>query len=485
MVSGRSDWLLAETVRLSEERAGRPLDRPAADAAGRAAGGDLAARIMTRARALDEAPEIRTDIHRLEAVTRGLFWSLISLGALSGVLAAGVAAGGAQRQVDLLLALAALAGLPTLMLLVWLAVFIAGRRRPGAGIPGALLRSGAIGLGRRLLRSPRREAVLEAAAGMLAAGGTARWGFSLLTHGFWLAYCAGALLALALLFSVLQYDLAWGTTLLNEGQVVTLVQGLAQVPALLPGVEIPAADRILAARQDAGEGDGRGIWARFLLACITSYALLPRVLLTILSAWRLRRAGRRLRLDTDQPGYLRLAPVLLPASEVAAPDRRLTETNSPPLPERRSTRPAVGDPVLVGMELERDADDWPPELPGIPVRALGRADDRAQTRALTAALARMEHPPPGLIALCALGRTPDAGTARTLAALAEAAASPLLLVVDEAGRFAARGGDVATRFAQWRELAGRLGAEALLLDTADPAPDALAQLAERIRGGAP
>ena len=49
---GVESWLLAEAIRLHEEAAG-PLQDPAAEAAARAAGGDLAHRIAVRARELD------------------------------------------------------------------------------------------------------------------------------------------------------------------------------------------------------------------------------------------------------------------------------------------------------------------------------------------------------------------------------------------------------------------------------------------------
>lgn len=466
-----SDWLLAESFRRLEERVGRQPDQ-AALAIARDRGGDLPGRLRARASALAQAPSVRADIRRLRRALGWLGLGLALLGLVVGAAAARATI--ADRQVDILLATAALLLLPSLMLLAWLVAMLLGARRGGSGGLSGTVALGALRwLGPRLLSSPHAADVMTAFGGA-AATTWGRWRLSAITHGFWLAYAAGALGTLLVFFSVVQYELSWGTTLLSERSVVRLVEWLAWWPERLGFM--PAADPawISAGREGTGDASARAEWARFLLAMIAAWAIVPRAVLLIVSSGVAALAGRRMELDTTHPGYLRLAADLSPA-------RGGEETAGRPLPEverrpRRRRKPNAAGILAVAVELERQEADPAGLVPGIEVIDLGRADDRAGRSAALETAQGLRRPAAAVLGVCSMLRTPDAGTERFLARLAETADAPLWLVLDEGERLAERGGDVAVRRRDWQVLAERAGGQAVFLDRDAPEAGELARL---------
>ncbi len=464
------DWVLTESFRRLEERTGRQPDDVAL-AIARESGGDLAARVRARAAALDQAPAVRADIRRLRGGLAAIGLGLAVLGLVLGALAARVVVVG--RQVEILLAAAALLLVPSLLLIGWAVFMLLSRRRRGGGAAGGLA-LGLLGrLGSRLLASPLAADIMAAFAGT-AATAWGRWRLSAITHAFWLAYAVGALAMLTVLFSIVQYDLSWGSTLLSDRAVVALVKALAWWPELL-GL-MPAADPawIAAGREGALDPAARADWARFLLAMIGAWAIVPRALLLLLSLLVAAAAGRRMRLDTGRPGYLRLAADLAPAVRRPAPEER-------PLPEpqpvpARSRRAGARGIVTVAVELEREPPDLGRLLPGSELIDLGRADDRAGRAAALEAAGELPCPAAGVIGLCSMLRTPDTLTERFLTRLAESADAPLWLVLDEDGRLAARGGDPAARQRDWQTLAERAGAGIVFIDSEAPKAAELARL---------
>ena len=161
-----NDWLLVESFRRLEERAGRRADA-AALAIARERGGDLPGRILARARALDQAPAVRADIRRLRRALAWLGLGLAAFGLFVGAAAARATI--ADRQVDILLATAALLLVPSLMLLAWLGAMLLGARRRGqGGLLGGLTFGALRWLGPRLLASPHAGDVMAAFGGVAA-----------------------------------------------------------------------------------------------------------------------------------------------------------------------------------------------------------------------------------------------------------------------------------------------------------------------------
>lgn len=473
-----NDWLLTESFRQLEERVGRQPDAAALIIA-RDRGGDLPGRIRARVGALEQAPALRADIRRLRRALGWLGFALAVVGLLLGAAAARAAT--ADRQVDILLATAALLLLPTLMLLAWCVAMALGARGGGAGsLAGSAALNALRWIGPRLLSSPHAADVMTA-FGAAAATSWGRWRLSAITHGFWLAYALGAFATLLVFFSVVQYQLTWGTTLLDDPSVVRLVEWLAAWPELLGFM--PEADPawIAAGREGSDDASARAHWARFLLAMIGAWAIVPRAVLAVLSIAASAVAGRRMDLDTTHPGYLRLAADLAPArgSEESA-GRPLPEPVQRPRRDRKSNADGI---LAVAVELEREDAKPSGLVPGIEFIDLGRADGRAGRNAALETAERLRRPAAGVLGICSMLRTPDLGTERFLARLADAADAPLWLALDEGGTLAERGGDVASRRRDWLALAERAGGGAVFLDRDAPDAGELARLYRALSAG--
>jgi len=473
-----SDWLVTEAVRIHEERRGRRDDDEAAMTVARLAGGNDGERLAARARALPGSEKVRADIERLRGLLRKLLLGLVIIGVAAGWLAARASTG--AREIDILLSLVTLLGLPTLMLVLWVLLLLGTWRRGSSGsLIGKFLMTGMARLAPRVLKSDLASEVGEGMVGLMRSP-VGRWYLSMMSHLFWMAYVAGALLTLTLLFSVAQYDLSWGTTILSEQTIVTLVGWLAVVPVWLGMMAPPDPSWIAAGRAGELVGAQRAIWAHFLLAMVCAYGAGPRLLLGLFCCALTWRATRRLSLDLDKPGYQRLLPLLSepppePVVRGSAPDTPLAR-------QRKRPKHASGQPVLVGIELERDGDQWPPILPGMDATALGRIDTRSQRQPLIDALKALKTPPPALIALCSMLRTPDAGTRRLLESLADAANTELIVVVEDSTRLKARDGDRAARLADWRALAEQAGGCAVELDAEQPSATEIAALHQLVAG---
>jgi hypothetical protein len=461
------DRLVAECVRLEEDRLGRILDDPAAESRARDSGGDFEHRIVSRAAAM---PLGRRMGASLDGIGPMRFWLLV--GALLVAFLAGLGTAGAvfgrESTVNFLVALSAMLGLQLLMLLLWM-VFSVYRPRTGGGGLGRLALTVLRVVGRRLSRRPEAATVLAATAGLMRKGGLGFWAASALTHGLWSAFGLGALLGSLFALSVRQYDFVWGTTLLTEESFVVLVSVLS-VPAQWLGWSVPDASVVLASRIGAQGGVGRELWSTLLLSSLVFYGLLPRLLLGLTSVALAQRAARRLRLDTGLPGYARLSDRLgSPSRPIGVLDPRPAEGE--PRPHRPGPRPArVSGPVLlIGLELERDSQSWPPRLAGMDWVVLGRADDRDQRRDVLAALRARAETPGVVLVVCSIARTPDRGAERFLAAVREQTDAPVWAVLDEGRVLQARGGDRVERVRHWERAAGRAGVDYVLeADLDDP-----------------
>ena len=124
------DRLVAEAVRLEEDRLGRILDDPAAEARAREAGGDFEQRILHRAGQLALGRRIEASLEGLTQIRAWLLFAVMLLAFLAGVGAAG-AVFGRESTVNILVALSALLGLQLLMLLLWVLVSLYRPRKGG------------------------------------------------------------------------------------------------------------------------------------------------------------------------------------------------------------------------------------------------------------------------------------------------------------------------------------------------------------------
>jgi len=463
------DRVLAEALRLREDAGAAPAPGPA-DAQARAGGGDLEQRLVTRAHLL-AGPGLGAALDRTRALGLGLLAGA-GIGAAASGAAAMRAALGAEGEVNTVWLLGALLGVQTLLLALWL-VLVGLRAGARASVLGPLVLRAAMALGARLRRDADTLAALRAWIGVLAGAGPRPWVLGAITHGLWAAFNLGALLAALALLTLRQYDFVWGSTLLSEATVADLLGAVSWLPARL-GFPVPDAETITASRIGALGGGDRQAWSGLLLGALSIHGLALRAAGTVACGALAVRALRRVRLDPALPGYARVAARLQPPGPslgIVDPAPRATAPRAPGPP----VTPGPGAPALVSLELERP--DWPAWIDPAHFALAGRADSRAERRALAGRIGALDPRPRAVVVLCSLPRTPDRGSGAFLEQLA--ACAPLVLVLEEADRLEARVQHPARRSADWRDLAAAAGAKTVV-DTAgisDPAGALAAALA--------
>lgn len=443
--------LTAEVCRREEAR-GHPQDDPQAEAAARAAGGDLLQRAHVRARHLRGSAEALPRLQRLPRVARRVLVLLCLLALLAGVTATKLLLGeGAVLNLPLLLLV--LVGANLLMLILWL---LAGLMGVGASLLGALPWT-ALAARLRLVDRSAADDPVRAALTVLGGGGRGAALAGLTSHLCWLAYTLGGLITLALLMSLREFQFTWQTTLLAADSL----RGLASALSWLPGL-LGAGGPDLLPLQPPMSDPERQAWARWLLLAVAGYGAAPRLIAALACAEAARRRLSRIGSDAQRPGIARLRARLLP-------DHRVQSTIIDPAPETagppaasaaaHGDARALPDSGVVAVSLE-----WP-----LRSAALGSADwqwlDAIDDPAQLCELAN-RLPQPGTRALVLALRasaTPDRGLQRSIAALVAVAPVPLWLVLGEVERLRTRGeAATAQRLADWRALAAQAGAQGVL-----------------------
>ncbi|MCO7513171.1 DUF2868 domain-containing protein [Pseudomonas guariconensis] len=432
-------WL-TEAVRLREEHAG-PLEDQEANRRARQQGGELAARIETRALWLAERDGMTAALHHWKQGARLALLALLVLAVLSGAGLGLAALGDGQRSVNVFWALGSLLGLNLLMLLGWAIGFAL------SGEHGASLGRLWLWLSERFARDAKAVHLAPALLVMLQRQRLNRWLLGLLVHGLWSLAMAAALGMLLALLAARRYGFVWETTLLAAEPFITLTQALGALPSLL-GFAVPDEAMIRASGDTLPALDlARQAWASWLLGVVLVYGLLPRLLLAAMCLWRWRQGRARLALDLSLPGYSQLRDALMPSSE------RLGVQDAAPatLPHFESGQVDAqhGGALLVGLELD-DQRPWPPALPKAVMDA-GVLDSRESRHKLLEQLSRF--PPARLAIACDPRRSPDRGSLALLAELARNAGATriwLLQALPGQALDAARLGD-------WHDALDRLG----------------------------
>ncbi|WP_313297909.1 DUF2868 domain-containing protein [Pseudomonas sp.] len=432
-------WL-TEAIRLREEHAGLLADQEANRHA-RQHGGDLAARIQTRALFLAERDGTTGALRHWQQGARLALLVLLLLALGSGAGLAFAALGDGLRPVNVFWALGSLLGLNLLMLLGWAVGFAL------SGEHGAILGRLWLWLSERLARDAKAAHLAPALLVLLQRERLSRWLLGLLVHSLWLLAMAAALAMLVALLATRRYGFVWETTLLAAEPFITLTQGLGALPALL-GFAVPDEAMIRASGDTLTAVDNaRQAWASWLLGIVLVYGVLPRLLLAALCLWRWRQGRARLSLDLSLPGYAQLRDALMPRSERigvhdAAPDA---------LPHFCADQhaPSSSGALLVGLELD-DQRPWPPALPA-GVADAGILDSRESRNKLLEQLGRFA--PARLAIACDPQRSPDRGSLALLAELARnAGATRIWLLQADTGQTLD-----AERLGDWHAALDRLG----------------------------
>lgn len=473
------DRVLAEAVRVAEGTETGRKGVNAATRAGRNAGGDFEHRIATRAGAMPDAQKLSDALGQVGTATAVVVMVGLILSAIAGGAAAATALRSAdQEPVNAFWVLGSLLGVQTLLLLAWVIVMVI----PNASQTMAVASLGgiALGLGRKASRWVNRgvyhAAAIEATIATQAGGGAGRgrsigrWTFSAISHGLWLSFNVGAMALLVTLLTVRQYAFSWETTILTADSYVKLTRGLAWLPDAA-GIDTPDEVQIRATRGPGMNGamrEASDAWSGLIVGCMLFYGVAPRLLLLAFSLGERRAACRKYRLDTSRPEFLLLRPLLMPGTAsigvVGKPADgvgvgfRPDETPSRAGPPRRP----LGPPAIVGVELPRAPEQWPPRLPNAGLNTndwwdLGLADGRDDRLRILAELAGSGTEPSALITVCALTTTPDRGVAAFLSDLAGALNQPpiLLLTAGDALRRRVASSDVGERVADWVDAASR------------------------------
>lgn len=463
--SSLDDRLLAEAVRVMERDPAIAVanDAVAARTAGldATAAGDLEQRIVARAAALPSAATQRDANLQLRRVFRGVVVACTILALLAGAAAARAALGAANDQaVNVFWALGNLLGVQMVLLLVWFALLLLGARGLALGSLGSFVVHLAQGLARRLRgATPEQTAALHAAGAVLSRPDLARWTFSAISHALWTAFNLGCVLVLALLLSTKRYTFIWETTILDAETYQRLTNLLAAGPALL-GFATPTPQQVADTVIDAPTENiaaAKHAWSGLLLGAMIVYGLMPRALLAAASWLGRARSLRRYRLDLLNPGFQRLAPLLMPQTRalgIVDGDENNALAAARSAPPLAASRPP-GPPAILGLEIAPPPTGWPPRLPGLTLTDLGLIDDRDAQHRCIANLRVAATEPRCLIVVASLTTTPDRGIGSFLRELGRASSNSLSLVLTGGDSLRKRGGarQLEQRISDWRQLA--------------------------------
>ncbi|WP_298012254.1 DUF2868 domain-containing protein [uncultured Castellaniella sp.] len=386
----------AEAVRLREAHWG-PLEDQAACQAALREPARLGPRILARAAWLAGHSPLQD---RLDRWAHGARWALAALWLAAGL--AGIGAAGAalsQGSVNLATALLGLLGLHALTLLIWLIGCLPVLQ------PATTLSRLWLWLTRKIARGPDAALAAQAFLSLLARARAWKPAVGLLSHGAWTIAYLGAIPTLIVLLSTRSYSFHWETTLLSPQAFVVFSEWLGSLPRLLG---FPTPDRLAVTLSMGGAGAASAAiqadWSLWLIGCLLSWGLLPRLLaLAVCGAW-LRRRLRRLSIDPDLPGWLELRERLLPTHQTLGIDRP-APADGPVRAGAASARAATRHAAVLAYELGPDL-PWPPD--GLPdtLHDLGRCDSREDRQRIRAQLDATH-----LLLVCDARLTPDRGTA--------------------------------------------------------------------------
>ena len=467
---GFTDRLLAESVCALEHDGAAPIVEPDAEKSAIAGGGDFEKRLVLRAGALPIAGEMRAALRRVDRATATIVVLLVVL-----ALAAGAGAGRALLDVDretpvnFFRLLGALVGVQTVLLVVWFIVMLLKPAALASGSLGAVALGGARWLAGKFHKGPTHAAAMQANGVVLTRSRVGRWTLGVISHGVWVAFSAGALLLVTIMLSTGHYLFTWETTILSAETYSSLIRAVASVPDAL-GVPTPSEQQIAEAQWpiDAQLAAGaQRVWGNFLIGSIVVYGLLPRLLLLGFCVQRRSRAKARWRLDTSQPGYLRLQSKLMPQTTslgIVDADREQDQSR-PAAAVSITATSAVRDldqPAILGLELDAARSTWPPKISGVAWNDLGFVDDGNDRRRALDQLTKPAEPPRIVVIVSALTTTPDRGIGAFLQQVQTVAACPIGLVLT-GGQLLRNRGDVQlmqSRIDDWRSLAAEVGVAA-------------------------
>ncbi len=420
-----ADRWLAEALRLWQQSARKtdaltPAQLEAAAIVARTHSADPESRLLQWARSLAAHTSLPQAQQSWSQRGRVILLLLILVAFIGGLSAALGVMGSGGTPVNVLWALGTLLGVNLLMLLFWL---LSLSMTPGTLSPGRLW----FWLNARFYG---RESVMLAQAfnSLNQRAGLTRWWLACITHSIWSAAQIGSLVGLLLVLSLRSYAFVWETTILPTPVFTAVVQALGWLPSLL-GFSLPDADTIRSAGQAGADAlqqtdIERRIWAGWLCGAVLVYGLMPRLILSGFSLWRLLSGQRALRLDVHSADWSSINQQLSPSSEVAGitdPAPAISDGD-----HARRQRIAAGSaaPLVIAFELDEQM-LWPVLPTGVQRVAAGSREQRQSI------IAQLDQATPvAILLVCDSAQTVDRGS---LAWLGEASGRVLHVAVWLAG----------------------------------------------------
>ncbi|HLR13168.1 MAG TPA: DUF2868 domain-containing protein [Burkholderiaceae bacterium] len=409
-------WV-AETIRLHEIRSGPLEDTQEIRQALRQRDG-LADRLLYRAARLGEREGLFAAVQRWCSLARISAMVLALIAVIGGATVALGVFSATQREVNILVALVAVLGLPTLTLIFWLVSLVmpSGQRHGGLG-------EFWLWMNRRLSRHRNQIDLTRALVSLLSRHRVLQPLLGAISNGFWLLALLATTLMTTGLLSARRYVFNWETTLLSSDTFVWMATTLGK-PLSVLGLNGPEPDVIrLSDGMHVLPESAHLQWSAWLIGCLMLYGMLPRLIALICTLWLARRRVASMAVDVNLPGHAelrsRLEPVSLPGGIDSPAPLHIHTPDQTSQVHANATGAAI-----VGIELSEDH-RWPPGplqahiAPEHGVRDLGVVDAWQQRQQAIANL--QVSPPRKLLIACDGAQTPDRGTIMLIKQLASLA----------------------------------------------------------------
>lgn len=366
-------------------------------------------------------------LHGIDAAmdrARQWFWrTLVALWILSfciGMSAGLAALGNSATPVNVIWTVVSLLALPTLTLVIWLAMLVTGAG--GSGWLGHWWSA----LINRVLKSDQGAVAWRAWLDLSKRTQTQQWWLAFATHTTWIWIMAGICASFLFSFSLRHYTFMWQTTWLSPDVFVEIARVIGLAPSLL-GFQVPDAATLAASGNVAlDSSQARMGWANWLLGVLVVFGLLPRLLASLFSAAMLAKRYSRLELRMDDAYALTLLDRLRSAKHHVGVDGPPGQDDT--LGFLQSLRPEEALSRGLVAALETSVPDRLLAALGARVPMLTDVDDIDSRKACNA---RLESDKPAkLLIVVDACHTPDRGSLRTILAFGSKAVQTGVLLAN-------------------------------------------------------
>lgn len=378
--------------------------------------------------------------------------------ALLGILAANTSLQQASGKINVYWTLVCLVAFNLLSLGAW----VVGVFLQGPASKGSTNRYGRSAINAMQWLFERTKPSLESAAwkGWAATkfnGQVGFWRASRVAHLNWLIYSLAGVLSLLIIFSISYFDFSWGSTLLSDQQFERLTSWMGE-PMRWLGIS-PETNSGLAAFNTALDDTQRRAWAQWLMIAVLLYGVAPRLVVLLVSHFKLKHAEANVRLDTTASWYATLRQSLMGTPVFTA----ITDADQSVVSQLQGSElhrlAAPENAVWIALEPVTPINELENELrthSSIGAKSFfGTINNAGDRETLLRALDEGALKNPAVVVLVDLQRTPDRGHRRTLSSLASNRNCWLALRVPITNPPTPN--QLAQHYNQWLELASQSG----------------------------